>query len=314
MTVNQSVVAETEIVSFEAIQQRAIGAYLGLAVGDALGATVEFMTSAEIRVNYGTHDRMRGGGWLRLRPGQVTDDTTMSLALGRSILESKTIDAGSAAEAFSDWMRSKPVDIGHTVRHAIIHYRKTGVPCVESNEYSAGNGACMRCLPVALATLGQEDCDIYAASCSQAHVTHNNPLSDAATMCIITMIQRGLRGATMNELYQEIALPFVSEQPLFAFEGKRFDNPSAYIVETLRTVFQSLFFTASFQDCLIDVVNRGGDADTTGAICGMVAGSVYGVESIPNKWLKGLDSRINRECTQQACDLLQLALARQPMG
>lgn len=68
------------------IADRAVAAYLGLAIGDALGATVEFMTPAEIRHQYGTHREMRGGGWLRLKPGQVTDDTTMSLALGRAIL------------------------------------------------------------------------------------------------------------------------------------------------------------------------------------------------------------------------------------
>ncbi|MDP2804662.1 MAG: ADP-ribosylglycohydrolase family protein, partial [Gallionellaceae bacterium] len=59
---------------------RATAAYLGLAIGDALGSTVEFMTPREIALQYGTHNTLRGGGWLHLKPGQVTDDTTMSLA------------------------------------------------------------------------------------------------------------------------------------------------------------------------------------------------------------------------------------------
>jgi len=69
---------------------RAEAAYLGLAIGDALGATVEFMTPREICAAYlpkrGIHREMVGGGWLRLKPGSVTDDTTMSLALGAAIL------------------------------------------------------------------------------------------------------------------------------------------------------------------------------------------------------------------------------------
>lgn len=65
---------------------RAIAAYLGLALGDALGATVEFMTPREIVAAHGVHDRIRGGGWLRLRAGQVTDDTTMSLADRKSVV------------------------------------------------------------------------------------------------------------------------------------------------------------------------------------------------------------------------------------
>ena len=66
-----------------ALESRAVAAYVSLAIGDALGATVEFMTPREIAAQYGSHDRIRGGGWLKLRPGQVTDDTTMALALGQ---------------------------------------------------------------------------------------------------------------------------------------------------------------------------------------------------------------------------------------
>ncbi len=86
---------------------RAIAAYLGLAIGDALGATVEFMTPHEIRDRYGVHDKIVGGGWLHLKPGQVTDDTTMSLALGASILEQGKVDALACAQAFDAWMRAK---------------------------------------------------------------------------------------------------------------------------------------------------------------------------------------------------------------
>jgi len=89
---------------------RALGAYLGLAVGDALGATVEFMTPSEIRERHGVHRDILGGGWLRLRKGQVTDDTEMALALGRSILAEGRVEPRAVAEAFSAWMRGKPVD------------------------------------------------------------------------------------------------------------------------------------------------------------------------------------------------------------
>src|SRR5512139_2303360 len=95
---------------------RAIASYLGLAIGDALGATVEFMTPREIAAQYGIHDTLRGGGWLRLKSGQVTDDTTMALALGEAILQGGQVEALAAARAFDDWMRAKPVDIGNTVR------------------------------------------------------------------------------------------------------------------------------------------------------------------------------------------------------
>lgn len=137
------------------LAEKARAAYLGMAIGDALGATVEFMTPKEIQFQYGVHRDITGGGWLRLRAGQVTDDTTMALALGNAILGAGRVDALAAATAFDAWMRGKPVDIGNTVRRNLIQFRKTGRPEAVACEHDAGNGAAMRVLPVALATFGQ---------------------------------------------------------------------------------------------------------------------------------------------------------------
>ncbi|MFO1431975.1 MAG: ADP-ribosyl-[dinitrogen reductase] hydrolase [Candidatus Competibacteraceae bacterium] len=291
------------------LEKRAVGAYLGLAVGDALGATVEFMLPREIQAQYGVHDRIRGGGWLHLKPGQVTDDTGMALALGDCILERGGIDAPAIAGAFDAWLRSKPVDVGHTVRRGILHFRRAGAPWVPENHFDAGNGACMRVLPVALATLGQPAPQVQAACRTQAHVTHNNPLSDAGVECVALMIQAALRGAGRLELLHGAVKNLLTAHPLFRFRGRRRDNPGAYIVETLQAVFQALFDMNDFRDCLVDVVNRGGDADTTGAIAGMIAGALYGVDAIPYPWLQALDTAIHRRCREQAGQLLRLALA-----
>jgi ADP-ribosyl-[dinitrogen reductase] hydrolase len=85
------------------------------------------------------------------------------------------------------------------------------------------------------------------------------------------------------------------------------ESPSGYIVDTLRAVFQSLFATDSFESALVDVVNRGGDADTTGAILGMIAGALYGIGSIPNRWISALDKPIVEACLAQTPALLALA-------
>ncbi|NVZ09493.1 ADP-ribosyl-[dinitrogen reductase] hydrolase [Allochromatium humboldtianum] len=286
------------------LRDRAVAAYLGLAIGDALGATVEFMTPREIREHHGIHRNILGGGWLRLPKGRVTDDTEMSLALGRAILERDGLDAPAIAEAFSDWMRGKPVDIGHTVRRGISLYRRTGTTEVPEHEYDAGNGACMRCLPVALYTLGAEPEAVDRANRLQAHVTHHNALSDLGTLSVIRMTQTALLGGSLEDL-RLLADALVEAEPRFAFDGeRRQDNPGGYIVETLRAVFQALFATDGFESALIDVVNRGGDADTTGAILGMIAGALYGFEAIPRRWLKALDRETARLCRRQALELL----------
>ncbi|HEY0722163.1 MAG TPA: ADP-ribosyl-[dinitrogen reductase] hydrolase [Gammaproteobacteria bacterium] len=289
------------------IEQRAIAAYLGLASGDALGATVEFMTPREIRSEYGVHRDIIGGGWLGLKPGQVTDDTTMSLALGEAILAARTIEPHAMGAAFDAWMRAKPVDIGNTVRRGILNFRNNGTTSVAPNDHDAGNGACMRVLPVALATFGQSTEQIASAVALQAHLTHNNPLSDAGTLCVVQLIQMALAGASKVELLFGPVRALTQRHPEFLFRQRNADNPSGYIVHTLRAVFQAFFDTDTFEECLIDVVNRGGDADTTGAIVGMIGGAYYGLDAIPARWLKGLDKQSADRCREQARALLLLA-------
>lgn len=288
------------------IEQRVIGAYLGLAVGDALGATTEFMTPNEIRHRYGVHDRIVGGGWLHLKPGQVTDDTGMSLALGKAILAQGAVQAVPVARAFSDWMRSKPVDIGNTVRRGIVHFRDSGVPCVPENEHDAGNGACMRSLPVAIAYWNAPPELLIEASRIQSHVTHNNPQADAGTETVLQMLIAAFRGDPVATLRQ-IALQLAERHPAYRFDRRPVQNPSGWIVETLQAVFQALFGHENLEAVLTDVVNRGGDADTTGAIAGMLAGACYGVDAIPRRWLKALDRDVRSACEQQALALLELA-------
>jgi ADP-ribosyl-[dinitrogen reductase] hydrolase len=290
------------------LKDRAVAAYLGLAVGDALGATLEFMTPREIQHEYGVHKEIIGGGWLRLKPGQVTDDTTMSLALGNSLIEERGINPHAIANAFSGWLRSKPVDIGHTVRRGIVHFRYGGIPIVPESETDAGNGACMRTLPIALSSLFLNEVQVRTYSRDQAHTTHNNALSDAATECIIFMIQSAMSSIDKAELRTKWVLPIVEKYPLFEFENKRQENPSGYIVETFQAVIQAFFENSNFKDSMIDVVNRGGDSDTTGAILGMLAGAYYGLEAIPAEWIDCLDPAIKQTCEQQAVELLELAV------
>ena len=288
------------------ISQRALSAYLGLAIGDALGATTEFLTPNEIKAQYGIHDSISGGGWLHLKPGQVTDDTEMSLALGDALIKSGGVSAKAVAESFSDWMRSKPVDIGNTVRRGIVQFRNTGRPWVDENEYDAGNGACMRSLPIAILYVNGSQDTLIVASRTQAHTTHNNPLSDAGTEAVLEMCAAAMKGEDITGL-RRIADQLVENHKVFRFDNRRIENPSGYIVETLQVVFQALFENDNFESTLIDVVNRGGDADTTGAIAGMIAGAYYGLNEIPKKWSKKIDPFIVKRCNSQTCDLLKLA-------
>ncbi|MCB1956638.1 MAG: ADP-ribosyl-[dinitrogen reductase] hydrolase [Rhodocyclaceae bacterium] len=290
--------------------ERAVGAYLGLAIGDALGATVEFMTPTEIAVAHrrqgGRHTEIVGGGWLRLRAGQVTDDTTMALALGEAILGAEgRIEAEACAKAFDGWMRSRPVDIGNTVRRGILHFRNTGAVHVPPSQ-DAGNGAAMRCLPVALALAGAPRGRLDEAALLQARVTHHNPLADAVVCVLVRMVSELICGAPASCLL-DLASEVAAEHPQLRFRGRPCSNPSGYVVDTFRAVMQGVVDTDDFESCLVDVVNRGGDADTTGAIAGMLAGACYGLEAIPRRWIDALDAQVREACCSQALRLLAYA-------
>ncbi|MFA6921624.1 MAG: ADP-ribosylglycohydrolase family protein, partial [Gallionella sp.] len=78
------------------------------------------------------------------------------------------------------------------------------------------------------------------------------------------------------------------------------------VVDTVQAVFQAFFDTDDFKSCLVDVVNRGGDADTTGAIAGMLAGALYGLDAIPEVWKKTLNAEVRTSCETQAVALITL--------
>ena len=289
--------------------QRALGSYLGLAVGDALGATVEFMTAREIAAVHRVHRQIVGGVLLRLKPGRVTDDTEMSLALGDALLRGGLEDVRIIADAYVKWMQSCPIDIGNTCRRGIRRYMLQGTAEAAPAPDSAGNGAAMRNLPSVLATL-KDEAAFERVSLGQAHVTHHHPLSDAATLTLGRMTRRLLRdeGLSAARAEAQLLIEYLSEFRFDPWPGQT----SGYIVDTVQTVFDAFFTTSSFEDCVVKVVNRGGDADTTGAIAGQLAGALYGIDAIPERWLKKLDQTVSTAIRDQTASLLTLQLPRPP--
>lgn len=290
-------------VSGEAVLNRALGAYLGFAVGDALGAPVEFMTAGEIRQQYGELCEMRGGGWLRLAPGQVTDDTQMSIALGAAILQAQGWDLHCVAEHFGAWLKTRPIDVGNTCRRGITRFLREGTLESPLREADGGNGALMRNLPLVLYTLA-DDAMFSRLTLEQCHLTHHHPLSDAATLALGRITKVLLLGQGKHQA-REIADSLVAMQRVFNFDPYP-KRTSGYVVDTAQTVLHTFFSTDSFEACLIKTVNLGGDADTTGALAGMLAGAAYGLKAIPRRWLQALDRSVRATIEQQVTALLKL--------
>lgn len=274
-----------------AVLDRALGAYLGFALGDALGATVEFMTPREIAAVHGRHHQISGGGWLRLRSGQVTDDTTMALALGDAIVEMQQAGCGWQAPVmarhFVAWLRRGPVDCGNTCRRGIRRYLADGSLVGEPSESDGGNGALMRNLPVVLATLGDE-VQFERCTVEQARFTHHHPLSDAATLAVGRMVRALILGQEWAAAWQH-ADALVAAHPVFDHTPWP-RRASGYVVDTVQTVLHHVLTRTDFEDCVVEVVNQGEDADTTGALAGMLAGARCGRAGLPASWLRALES------------------------
>ena len=296
------------------LSDRALGAYLGLALGDALGATVEFMTRGEIALRFatqgGVHRDIIGGGWLKLPPGQVTDDTTMCLALGDALLQGQNsghpFDTTLIADAFVAWWRGKPVDCGNTCRRGIQRYLRDGSLAGPQQDSDGGNGALMRNLPAVLATLG-DDALFERVSLAQAHVTHHHAESDAAVLGIGRLLRAQLAGTSV---LADLADAWVTAFPVFRFKPYP-RRASGYVVDTVQTVLHCITMHEDFEAAVLAAVNQGDDADTTGALVGMLAGARCGAQALPQRWLRDLLPEVRQAVTTQTLALVAMSVARQ---
>ena len=288
------------------LRDRARAAFVGMAIGDALGATVEFMTAPEISAQYGVFNEIVGGGWLRLKPGQVTDDTEMALCIARAVEKNQGWSPEAIAQEFASWLRSRPVDCGDTCRKGIRAYILQGRLEAPYNHWDGGNGAVMRVLPAALLSLPDHQL-LKKYALEQARLTHHQNLSDAACIAVGSLLHLALQGFSKARLRKEVDALVVRHHQ-FGFDPYR-KLATAYVADTLATVFHYFFKGRDFEECLVGTVNQGADADTTGAICGMLAGAYYGREALPRRWLKKMDKQLVAELERHADQLIMASPA-----
>lgn len=283
-----------------------MGCMFGLAVGDALGLTVERMSPDEIWKQYGLHKEIIGGGWLSVEPGEVSDDTDMALCLANSLIACSGYDIFDAARKYVEWMESGPVDMGVTTRTALKAI-KQGVSPVSSGvpAPSAANGSAMRCAPIGI-VYWKDSKKRTHYSREDSSITHANSLCLSACVLVNELIAQLLAGASLSEAQQKAAaLPIDGRLISCLYQKSHMFRPSGYIIDTLQAASYGLFTRTSFEDTLIAVVNQGGDADTTCAIAGAVAGAHYGFKGIPKRWIDKL--LIKKELERVSKGLFDLA-------
>ncbi|MFB2838868.1 ADP-ribosylglycohydrolase family protein [Floridanema evergladense] len=277
------------------------GCLLGLAVGDAVGTTLEFKPPG----TFTPINDMVGGGPFGLIPGQWTDDTSMALCLAESLIEKKGFDPVHQLQKYVQWYRQgylsstgECFDIGNTVQQGLWRFEDTGEPfCGSTNPRNAGNGSIMRLAPVPLFYAANFE-EAIAKSQDSSRTTHGAATAVDACRYLATLIVGAINGISKKKLlgtryfpipnYWENH-PLVAEIDEIATGSFKHRQPPeikgiGYVVKSLEAALWAFYHSNSFAEGCLLAVNLGDDADTTGAVYGQLAGAFYGEEGIPKTW------------------------------
>ncbi len=280
-----------------ALADRARGVMLGLAVGDALGAALEWDHPDQITARYGgpLRDMVASKVW---RIGEWTDDTAMAMALAESLAERSVYDEGDVLARYLVWSRSGPKDIGATVSHALARARSPEDARRAAADWhqrtgghSAGNGSLMRTAPIGIRFRDDRGA-IERISRAESSLTHHDPLAgDACAFLNITIAEllHGRQPPSSNSQVGQVA----SDARLLTTEQllEPVQRQIGFVLTAVRVAYWAAFSADSFEQAVVSAANLGGDADTNAAVTGALAGARFGAEQIPQRWLEPLLAR-----------------------
>ena len=288
------------------------GCLLGLAIGDALGAAVEFKSPGTFEPVTG----YRAGGPHGLDPGEWTDDTSLALALADSIAKVGW-DLDDQADRYVSWWRNgeysvngRCFDIGVTTSSALERFEHTGDARASGSrsERASGNGSIMRLAPVPIQFVDHfsDQLEQLATLAAQSSLpTHASPQCLSACRYFALVLAGLMHGLERDEVLSNGWGPLQklrSIEPLHpevydVAEGSFRDRQppeisgSGYVVKSLEAALWAFHNAQDYKEAVLKAVNLGDDADTTGAVCGQLAGAYWGESGIPNEWLDGLAKR-----------------------
>ncbi len=288
------------------VRDRIAGALYGVAVGDALGAPLEFMNKEEILRKHGRVTEMIGGGWLKVVSGEVTDDTQMTLAVAEGIIENPKNPIQAIGKRFIEWARSGPKDIGGTcsmsIRWAALlgqndapdeekWFEASRYTCKANGGRSGGNGALMRTVYPGIyykdTVMAVETAGVIA------QMTHWDKKSTEACILYTEMINLIIESVNKEQALQIIR--DVLQGSEYSLKTRKQLNPTGYVVDSFNCALHSIAATGTFEEAIIEAANLGGDTDTIAAITGGLAGAIYGYNEIPERWIRTLDPKIREQ-------------------
>ncbi|EFG2885619.1 ADP-ribosylglycohydrolase family protein [Escherichia coli] len=277
-------------------KDRAIGALLGLAVGDAVGTTVEFKP----RDSFAPMTDMVGGGPFGLKPGEWTDDMSMALCLADSLIATGgALDPANLLAQFVNWYRlgwnsvtGHCFDIGNATRAALEAFEAHGSTLNNAAEGMQANGSIMRLAPAVICAASETQAVDLARA--QGRTTHAASVPDRCCAELArdlwAAIETGQPPATVLALGARDRRSIVS---------------TGHAPATLEAARWAVATTTDFRQAVLAAANLGDDADTVGAVAGQIAGALYGASGIPPEWLERLAWRAQIEQRAEALWMLR---------
>lgn len=296
------------------------GALLGLAIGDALGAPVEFRPPG----SFSPVTCYRSGGPFNLLAGQWTDDTSMALALADSLVRNNGFDAVDQLSSYLAWFQTgkysvngRCFDIGNTTRHALYEYELKGTLFADSDAGNSGNGSIMRLAPIPIyfSRFYKENLKVLSVIAEDSsRTTHGSEMCLSAcrymALIIAGLIHSESKETVLDSDWSALVEtrkikplhPYIEEISQGSFKKK---NPpeiegSGFVVKSLEAALWAFYHGKNFEDAVLKAVNLGGDTDTTGAVCGQIAGACWGESGIPASLIEGLDRKDMLEVNLEA--------------
>ena len=295
---------------------RARGVLVGCAVGDALGAGLEFGPV----VPYPEVVKMSGGGKMKWRPGQWTDDTDLSIVIASAIAKHGTLSSNESLDeislGFHQWLEDA-TDCGNQIFAVLSSAISDGTSAsamqtaakkyVSGTSKSDGNGSLMRTAPVALLNL--HDIEGLARDARQiSALTHPNQDSTEACVIWCNVIRRAVLEGTIESAQSglsEAILMFAPQRQEFwneifhrAEEVEPWDcHTNGWVIGAIQAAWSAVMCSnphegqprEPFANGVDHAVRSGNDTDTVGAIAGALLGGIYGLSAIPSDWLEAVN-------------------------
>ena len=284
------------------------GGLFGVAIGDALGGTTEFMSEREIKNKYGQLTDIIGGGIWHLKPGEVTDDTAMTLCVAKGIIESPDDPIPYIGGEFLKWYNQKPKDVGIIISQVLTMFKDDWEQAAKDVHYqlsgkSAGNGSLMRCLPIPLAYTDPKE--LGELTIRRSKMTHYDDLAAEACLIYNRIASRLLHGDDLDTSLKEETAGTIYEDSLI---NEPDCLPDGFVVHTMKWVVYFLSHMKTFEEAAVAAANKGHDTDTVAAIVCGLKGIEVGYEQLPQRFKEKI--LISEELCQVANELLKIRKAR----